>query len=58
MIARILVDVPAKAVDRLFDYLIPATLESVLEIGMRVVVPFGTRELMGFCLEIAPSERL
>jgi primosomal protein N' (replication factor Y) (superfamily II helicase) len=55
MIARVLVDVPAKAVDRLFDYLIPATLESVLEIGMRVVVPFGNRELMGFCLEIAPS---
>lgn len=50
MIAKVLVDVPAKAVDRLFDYSVPNHLESILEIGMRVVIPFGSRELMGFCL--------
>jgi primosomal protein N' (replication factor Y) len=53
MIAKILVDVPAKAVDRLFDYAVPAVFEDVLEVGMRVVVPFGPREAMGFCLEIS-----
>ncbi|MDZ4196912.1 MAG: primosomal protein N' [Candidatus Izemoplasmatales bacterium] len=52
MIAKILVDVPVKALDRLFDYLVPPALEDVIEIGMRVVVPFGTREMMGYCLEI------
>jgi len=55
MIAKILVDVPAKAVDRLFDYAVPPALEEVLEIGMRVIVPFGPREAMGFCLEIAAT---
>ncbi len=55
MIAKILVDVPAKAVDRLFDYDVPVELEDVLEIGMRVIVPFGAREAMGFCLEIAAT---
>ncbi len=52
MICRVLVDVPVKAVDRLFDYEIPAEFQDVLEIGMRVIVPFGNRELMGYCLEI------
>ncbi len=52
MIAKILVDVQAKAVDKLFDYLVPSELESVLEVGARVIVPFGPRELMGFCIEI------
>jgi len=55
MIARVLVDVPAKAVDRLFDYLIPPVLEEAIEIGMRVIVPFGNRELMGYALEIAAA---
>ena len=41
MIAKILVDVQAKAVDKLFDYLVPSELESVLEVGARVIVPFG-----------------
>ncbi|MDP3129788.1 MAG: hypothetical protein Q8N15_00495, partial [Bacillota bacterium] len=53
MIAKILVDVPAKAVDRLFDYAVPPELADVLEIGMRVIVPFGSRETMGFCLELS-----
>ena len=55
MIAKILVDVPAKAVDKLFDYQIPPVLESVLEIGARVIVPFGSRELMGFCIDITEN---
>jgi len=53
MIAKILIDVPAKAVDRLFDYAVPPEFADVLEIGMRVIVPFGPREAMGFCLELA-----
>ncbi|MFA5179347.1 MAG: primosomal protein N' [Candidatus Izemoplasmatales bacterium] len=55
MIARILVDIPVKAVDRLYDYFVPDILADVLEVGMRVIVPFGSRELMGYTLEIAIS---
>jgi primosomal protein N' (replication factor Y) len=55
MIAKVLVDVPAKAVDRLFDYAVPDALAPVLEPGMRVVVPFGSRELMGFCLALSET---
>ncbi|MDD4183922.1 MAG: primosomal protein N' [Candidatus Izemoplasmatales bacterium] len=55
MIARVLVDVPAKAVDKLFDYLVPEVFSEVIEVGMRVKVPFGPRQLQGYCLELADS---
>ncbi len=55
VIARVLVDVPAKSVDKLFDYLIPAQIAGIIETGMRVIVPFNNRKLMGYCLEIAES---
>jgi primosomal protein N' (replication factor Y) len=50
MIAEILVDVKAKEVDRTFDYLVPSSLENVIEIGQRVKVPFGPRFIMGYVL--------
>lgn len=52
VIAQVLVDVKAKAVNKLYDYLVPQNLENILEKGMRVVVPFGPRDVMGFVLSI------
>ncbi len=52
MIASILVDVKAKEVDRTFDYLIPSKLENIIEVGQRVKVPFGSRLIMGYVLEL------
>ncbi|AIO18750.1 Primosomal protein N' [Candidatus Izimaplasma bacterium HR1] len=52
MIAEILVDVKAKAVDRTFDYKVPLNLENVIEIGQRVKVPFGPRFIMGYVLHL------
>ena len=53
MIAKILVDIKAKNVDKTYDYIIPSEYTEILEIGARVIVPFGKRQVMGFCLEIA-----
>ena len=58
MIAKVLVDVPVKAVDKLFDYAIPPELAGFIEPGMRVKVPFGPRTLQGYCLELAESSPL
>ena len=55
MIAKILVDVKAKNVNKTYDYLIPKSLDNLLEIGARVVVPFGNRKVMGFVLEIVKN---
>lgn len=52
MIARVAVDVPVKAVDRLFDYALSKSIAEIIEVGMRVVIPFGNRELMGYVIEL------
>lgn len=54
-IAKVVVDVPASQTDRVYDYLIPENMIGVLQPGMRVVVPFGNRRIMGFVLEIGSS---
>lgn len=48
MIAQIIVDVSAYPVDRPFDYLVPLELEELVEVGCRVKVPFGPRNVLGF----------
>lgn len=48
MIAKVIVDVPAKQTDRAFDYLVPEALEDVIKPGVRVIVPFGPRKIQGF----------
>ncbi|TKC18612.1 primosomal protein N' [Robertmurraya kyonggiensis] len=48
MIAKVIVDVPAKQTDRAFDYLVPESLEDVIKPGVRVIVPFGPRKIQGF----------
>ncbi|MBR7164095.1 MAG: primosomal protein N' [Clostridia bacterium] len=40
-IASVVVNKTARALDRLFDYLIPERLENQIKIGMLVYVPFG-----------------
>ena len=61
MIAEVIVDVPAQATDRPFDYLVPKELESEVRVGSRVHVPFGNRKLIGYVVKIkekAEAKRL
>lgn len=58
MIASVIVDVPAKQTDRAFDYKIPDSLIGVIQPGMRVVVPFGPRNIQGFVLAIKKESDL
>lgn len=55
MIAQVVVDVPSKQTDRSFDYHIPEDLE--VEIGSRVVVPFGRRKVQGFVVGISSKSQ-
>lgn len=50
-IAKVIVDVPASSIDQTFDYHIPEQFSQMLERGMRVIVPFGSRKIMGFVVE-------
>ncbi|MEN1966928.1 primosomal protein N' [Lentibacillus sp. N15] len=47
-IAKVIVDVPAGSINQTFDYLIPDRFMDILKNGMRVVVPFGPRKIMGY----------
>jgi primosomal protein N' (replication factor Y) (superfamily II helicase) len=47
-IAKVIVDVQAKAINQTFDYLIPERFRDILSVGMRVIVPFGPRKITGF----------
>lgn len=50
MIAKVIVDITASELDKIFDYLI--TTENVV-LGSRVIVPFGKIKTEGFVIEIA-----
>ena len=52
MIVEVIVDVSAYPIDRPFDYLVPEELESLVERGSRVHVPFGNRKVQGFITNV------
>ncbi|GGI41667.1 primosomal protein N' [Mammaliicoccus stepanovicii] len=56
MIANVVVDIPSKNVDKIFDYKIPPDIEEIVKVGVRVEVPFGSRKIQGFVINI--SEQL
>jgi primosomal protein N' (replication factor Y) len=51
-IAKIVVEV---AVDREFDYLVPDALQAEIQVGTRVVVPFGRSETRGYVVGFVDS---
>ena len=56
MYVAVIVELSAKAVDKTFTYHVPPMLEQEIEIGKRVLVPFGRQQLEGFILNITREE--
>ena len=56
MIASVIVDILSSNVDKVFDYLIPENLN--LQLGQRVLVPFGKQKLSGFILNIKQNSEI
>ncbi|MBF8808668.1 MAG: primosomal protein N' [Enterococcus lacertideformus] len=52
--SEVIVDVPTMQTDQPFTYLVPSELETVIQIGMRIEVPFGNgnRHVQGFVVEL------
>lgn len=55
--ARVVIDIPHPALDRAFDYLIPAEYQDNIAVGVRVEVPFGVsnRLIDGYVWEITDT---
>lgn len=51
-VANVIVDVPSKALDTHFDYLVPPELAGV-EVGSCVLVQFGPRPVVGYVVGVA-----
>lgn len=52
MIVSVLVEVSHISIDRPFDYLVPVNFENQIKRGKRVKVPFNSRFLEGFVIDI------
>src|SRR5699024_1116634 len=48
---KVIVDVPASTNNQTFDYQIPTHLQSIVQPGMRVIIPFGPRKITGFVIK-------
>jgi primosomal protein N' (replication factor Y) len=59
VIADVIVDVPTMQTDQPFTYLVPSELETAIQIGMRVEVPFGNgnRHVQGFIINLRETDR-
>ncbi|WP_411844031.1 primosomal protein N' [Salinicoccus sp. HZC-1] len=52
MFASVIVDVPSKSVNQVFDYRIPEGMQDIIKVGHRVLVPFGRRTIQGYVMNI------
>jgi primosomal protein N' (replication factor Y) len=50
LVAQVIVDVRVRGLNRVFDYSVPPDLAERLELGHRVLVPFGHRDVEGYVL--------
>lgn len=57
MVADILVELTIGGINKTFTYLIPDNLIKSVKKGIRVIVPFGKKELEGFVLNIKEYEQ-
>ena len=51
--AEVIVDITSEALDRPFSYIIPEEMEKDIAVGVSLMVPFGAREVRGFCIGIS-----
>ncbi|MBU1143084.1 MAG: primosomal protein N' [Firmicutes bacterium] len=52
MYAKVIVDIKHEEVNHSFDYIVPEHYGAFLERGMRVLVPFGNQNRLGYVIEI------
>lgn len=55
MYASVIVEIGAKAVDKLFTYKVPDSIAAFIKVGARVKVPFGKQCIEGFVLGLQDS---
>ncbi len=54
MLASVLIQYSVKLLDKTFDYIIPENIQKDIKIGVKVLVPFGSKVVEGFVMDIKP----
>ncbi|MGH2117811.1 primosomal protein N' [Aerococcus sp. L_32] len=54
-VIEVIVDVPTMQTDHPFEYQIPEEMVNIIQPGMRVQVPFGSRNLLGYVISPAKA---
>ena len=52
MYAEVLIEYGVKSLDKSFTYIIPDSLKEILKVGMKVIIPFGKKNINGFVTNI------
>lgn len=52
MYAEVLIEYSAKSIDKTFTYIVPDNLKNDIKVGMKVLVPFGTKTINGFITKL------
>ena len=52
MIAEVIIDIQNKQINKTFDYIVPSYLEDIIDIGLRVKVPFGNTLRVAYVINI------
>lgn len=55
MIVSVLVEISMGKIEKTFDYVVPHILEKDIQLGKRVLIPFGNKILEGFIMQIKGS---
>lgn len=55
--AGVIVDISQEKLDKTFDYRVPEHLWGELAVGMQVYVPFGSRKLTGYVVELSDETK-
>lgn len=56
-LAEVVVDCPLKDIKKTFDYIVPSHLLNYIEVGSRVIVPFGNRTLQGYVVALTNEDK-
>ncbi len=55
-IAQVIVDVPTSQTNTPYSYGISDQLLDIIQVGMRVLVPFGRRQVVGFVVKLTDNQ--
>ena len=52
MLASVVIEYSVKSLNKVFDYIVPDYMKSILKVGHKVIVPFASNKVEGFVLNI------